>query len=281
MVSKKPSILIVDDEQVVCDVLYEELTERGYLCTAVLTGNDALAKLDTEDFDVVLLDIRLPGISGLEVLTKIRSNHRSTAAIMVTAVNDVGTAVVAMKLGALDYIVKPFDLDRVATGIRTALETKKSLIEYEERLTEEAEEFTSMPEEMQLVILPPIEAKQLMRFASQVEEILRSRVLQVVGSWQEGTAMTVVLPQAAPMADILNKLEEMPEIEKISEKPLNGEASPGLLKRVAAVPRLKDRPRKTVFVTLKKGEAGQTQEQSIRPEDNVYSGATSAHTRAQ
>ena len=126
MVGKKPSILIVDDEQVVCDLLHDELSERGYLCTAVLNGNDALAKLDKEDFQVLLLDIRLPGMSGIEVLREICLNHGNTATIMITAINDVNTVVEAMKLGASDYIVKPFDMDRVDGSIRTALETKQA-----------------------------------------------------------------------------------------------------------------------------------------------------------
>ncbi len=121
MVSKKPNVLIVDDEQVVCDLLHDELSERGYLCTTVLSGDDALGKLAKQDFDVVLLDIRLPGMSGMEVLREIWLNHGNTATIMITAVNDVDTAVEAMKLGASDYIVKPFDLDRVNTSIRAAL----------------------------------------------------------------------------------------------------------------------------------------------------------------
>ncbi len=126
MLNRKPGVLIVDDEQVVCDLLHDELTEKGYLCTTVLRGDDALSKLATEDFDVVLLDIRLPGMSGMEVLHEIWLNHSDTATIMITAINDVDTAVEVMKLGASDYIVKPFDLDRVGTSIRTALETKKA-----------------------------------------------------------------------------------------------------------------------------------------------------------
>ena len=126
MVSKKSSILIVDDEQVICDVLSEELSEQGYLCTAVLNGDDALGELATQDFDVVLLDIRLPGMSGMEVLQEIWLNHHETATVMITAINDVNTAVEAMKLGASDYIVKPFNLDRVNTSIRGALETKQA-----------------------------------------------------------------------------------------------------------------------------------------------------------
>ncbi len=129
MLNKQPGVLIVDDEQVVCDLLCDELSEQGYLCTTALDGYDALAKLATQDFDVVLLDIKLPGISGIEVLRKVQSGHPSTVAIMITAVNDVDTAVEAMKLGALDYIVKPFDLDSVDTSIRTVLEAKQTMEE--------------------------------------------------------------------------------------------------------------------------------------------------------
>jgi len=125
MVNKKSRVLIVDDEQVVCDVLCDALEEHGYLCDTALSGNDALSKLVTQDFDVVLLDIRLPGISGVEVLREMKSNRCRAAAIMITAVNDIETAVEAMKLGASDYIVKPFDPDIVSTSIRRLLEYKE------------------------------------------------------------------------------------------------------------------------------------------------------------
>ena len=125
MVDENPQVLIVDDEAVVCSMLYDELSERGYLCTTAFNGNDALDKLVTKDFDVVLLDIKLPGISGMEVLRKMQSNHPNTAAIMITGINDVDVAAVTMKLGASDYIVKPFDLDRVNASICTVLETRK------------------------------------------------------------------------------------------------------------------------------------------------------------
>jgi CheY-like chemotaxis protein len=124
MISSKPKVLIVDDEQVVCDLLSDELHEQGYLCSIALGGTEALAKLAAEDFDVVLLDVRLPDISGIEVLTKMRLKHPHIAAVMVTAVNSIDTAVKATKLGASDYIVKPFSLDRVDASIRTILESK-------------------------------------------------------------------------------------------------------------------------------------------------------------
>jgi len=129
MANKKPSVLIVDDEKVVCKLLHKELGERGYLCSTALDGYDALIKLAAQDFDIVLLDIRLPGLSGVEVLSKIKSACHNTAAIMITAVNSVDTAVEAMKLGAADYIVKPFNLDEVNTSIQIALDAKKQLPE--------------------------------------------------------------------------------------------------------------------------------------------------------
>ena len=125
MVGKTPSILVVDDEQVVCDVLCDYLDTQGYKCTAVLSGSEAQDKLAEQNFDVVLLDIRLPGMSGMDVLHEIWSQHSSTKVIMITAVNNVSTAVEAMKLGASDYIVKPFDLEKINASISTALSSKK------------------------------------------------------------------------------------------------------------------------------------------------------------
>jgi len=125
MVCEDATVLIVDDEEVVCDVLHDELSEQGFLCITTLNGNEALTEMATRHFDVVLLDIKLPGMSGIEVLRMIQSDHRNTVAIMITAVNSVDTAVEAIKLGASDYVVKPFDLDRVVRSIHAVLENRK------------------------------------------------------------------------------------------------------------------------------------------------------------
>jgi len=125
LANKKPTVLIVDDEQMICDVLQRELTEAGYLCVTALTGDDALSKIATQGFEVALLDIKLPGISGIEVLNEIRSKHPGTVAIMITVIDDAKTALEAMKLGASDYIIKPFEPDGVRNSIRTAIESKE------------------------------------------------------------------------------------------------------------------------------------------------------------
>jgi len=125
MVSQMASILVVDDEKPVCKLLCDDLTGQGYSCAIALTGEEALTKLADETFDLALLDIRLPGISGIEVLRIIRSDCHNIAAIMITAIKDVDTAVESMKLGASDYIVKPFNLDRIDATVRTVLENQK------------------------------------------------------------------------------------------------------------------------------------------------------------
>ena len=132
MDEEKVTVLIVDDEKMICDVLENDLSERGYECTSAQTGEDALTELRLKKYDVVLLDIRLPGISGLEVLMDIWLHHKGTATIMITGVNDVDTAVAAMKSGADDYIAKPFDLDKVDTSIRKALVAKQASVSQEQ-----------------------------------------------------------------------------------------------------------------------------------------------------
>jgi DNA-binding NtrC family response regulator len=122
MVEKKVKVLIVDDEQMICDILETDLSERGYLCTSVRNGKDALAKLCKEKYHVVLLDIVLPGgKSGLEVIREIWLHHGNVAVIMITGINSADIAIATEQYGAFGYIVKPFDLNEVDNSVRTAL----------------------------------------------------------------------------------------------------------------------------------------------------------------
>jgi DNA-binding response OmpR family regulator len=123
----KPRVLIVDDEPAICELIFEDLSELGYSCEIAPDGKCALKKIAEDGFDITLLDIRLPEISGIELLKEIKSKY-SSAVIMITAVDDVNTAVESMKLGALDYIVKPFSLDVLNSRVRAALEKKAKLV---------------------------------------------------------------------------------------------------------------------------------------------------------
>lgn len=127
MDNEKASVLIVDDEPIVCELLDTALTGRGYLCAKVSSGRRAVVELESKEYDVVLLDIRLPGMSGMDVLREIWVNHSETAVIMITAVDDVSTAVEAMKWGASDYIVKPFDIDKVIASVGGALAAGRAI----------------------------------------------------------------------------------------------------------------------------------------------------------
>jgi DNA-binding response OmpR family regulator len=118
-------VLIVDDEPLVCELLKTELTDRGYQCKVCLNGKDALNDLRDHHCDVALLDIRLPDVSGMDILKEVHSNHPHVAPIMVTAISETATVVDALKLGALGYIVKPLDVDTVERRIRQALTTKQ------------------------------------------------------------------------------------------------------------------------------------------------------------
>ena len=125
MVSEMPTVLIVDDEEAIRDLICEELTEAGYICDIASNVDEALTKLGTNNFDLALLDIKLPGMSGMDLLKMIGELYQMIKIIMMTGVNDLNTAVEAMKLGASDYIVKPFTLDKLIASVDTVLKNKK------------------------------------------------------------------------------------------------------------------------------------------------------------
>ena len=125
MVRREPTVLIVDDEEAICDLICEQLAEQRYLCDIASDAHKALAKLKGRRFDLVLLDINLPGISGIDLLKMIVKDYQMTAIIMMTAVNDLDTAVEAMKLGASDYIVKPFSFDKINASISMVLKNRE------------------------------------------------------------------------------------------------------------------------------------------------------------
>ncbi len=127
MEKSKGSILIVDDEETTRRILRRRLEAELYDCVTASGGEDALAKTVSQDFDVVLLDILMPGLSGMEVLPKLVDRQPHTQVIMVTSVLDHDTIEEAMKLGAYDYVTKPLNLDDIVTRVQKALERKRCL----------------------------------------------------------------------------------------------------------------------------------------------------------
>jgi len=135
----KPSILIVDDDEVMQETLSDVLRKRGYEIFSVGSGNGALSIIKKNIIDLILLDVKLPDIDGLEVLKKIKEFDTEILVIMMTAYSDVLTAVSSMKSGAYDYINKPFELEELKLLIEKGLETK-SLINEVRRLHRQQKE---------------------------------------------------------------------------------------------------------------------------------------------
>ena len=122
----KTKILIADDEPDVCKFLEDILSDEGYILNSVYNGEAAVEKFSQDFYDLVLLDIGMPGMNGIQVLRKLKKLDPNVTVIMVTALVEVETVVEAMKLGAENYIVKPFrDIVLIKTAIQSALKIKE------------------------------------------------------------------------------------------------------------------------------------------------------------
>jgi len=118
--ARKISILIVDDEESVRDSLYNWFLEDGYRVECAENAKKALSVLESDSFDIILADIKMLGMDGLEMLRRIKSIRKEAIVIMMTAFATVETAVQALKDGAFDYVTKPFDPDDLSHLIRNA-----------------------------------------------------------------------------------------------------------------------------------------------------------------
>src|ERR1044071_200452 len=119
MVHKQKTVLIVDDDEGRRDTL-TAILKREYRVLRVSSGEAALAILNKEDVDLVLLDVRLPGISGFEVLRIVKENYSLIEVVMISAISEIETAVQAMKHGAYHYVTKDFDYDQLRSLVRNA-----------------------------------------------------------------------------------------------------------------------------------------------------------------
>lgn len=141
--AKKVSILIVDDEQSVRDSLCDWFIDDGYHVVTAENGKKALSILEEECFDIILTDIKMPGMDGIELLKRIKYIRETTIVIVMTAFATVNTAVQALKDGAFDYVTKPFDPDDLSHLIRNAVK-QISLHEENQLLRERMEKLENI-----------------------------------------------------------------------------------------------------------------------------------------
>lgn len=128
----KGRILVVDDENFIRDIVSRKLTAEGFECTQAENAETALSLLARETFDCVVSDIRMPGMSGVELLRRIRVTDQDVAVIMATGAPDMDVALEAMRLGAYDHLSKPLNLDELALTVDRAIEKKRLVQENRE-----------------------------------------------------------------------------------------------------------------------------------------------------
>lgn len=120
-------VLVVDDDNAIRDNLYELLSEN-YACQIAETAEKAFARLETDTYDVVLTDISMPGLSGLELLGHIRQRFADTPVIIISGIGDQEHARGLMRLGAFDFLLKPFTLETVEKSVQRAVEYRQRLL---------------------------------------------------------------------------------------------------------------------------------------------------------
>ncbi len=157
---EKKKALVIDDEQVVLDSVSKILTEENYEVDVSLSGREGLKQAIQKDYDIVLTDIRMPDIGGMRVLRDIKRAKPSLPVVIITGYATVQSSVQAMKLGAADYIEKPFTPDQLLKAVDSALEIaatqvpevqdlihKSEMIKVLERAASDSEFFTNLLEQ--------------------------------------------------------------------------------------------------------------------------------------
>jgi putative nucleotidyltransferase with HDIG domain len=134
MTALSSRILIVDDEAPIRALLCEHLQQVGYEVMLAPNGCDAMELINGSEFDLVLTDVRMPGMNGLELLAEIMRTRPAVGVLMLTACEDLTLAVNAMRIGALDYILKPFRLSEITVSVQEALERRRNQLEQTQRM---------------------------------------------------------------------------------------------------------------------------------------------------
>jgi len=181
--AKKISILVVDDEESVRDSLFNWFIEDGYRVECAENATKALLLLESESFDIILADIKMPGMDGLEMLKRIKSLRKDSIVIIMTAFATVDTAVQALKDGAFDYVTKPFDPDDLSHLIRNASK-QISLIEENEILKEKVVSLENIED-----LIGNSEAMQ--RVLQEIESVAQSNA-SVIITGESGTGKELV-----------------------------------------------------------------------------------------
>jgi two-component system response regulator AtoC len=176
-------ILIVDDEATIRSSLQESLAADGYDVETAESGEEALARCHNNTYDLVITDLKLPGVSGLEIMQALRNQGNDTPVIMMTAYGDVDTAIGAMKLGAYDYVKKPFKLGEMKKQVKAAL-----------RATTDRRDAPAAAAEERPAARPAAGEGQYMRMIRACPGLQKvARLLEKVGSSKSGNDTSILI----------------------------------------------------------------------------------------
>ncbi len=143
-------ILVVDDEDMVREMQISALSREGYACHAAQNADEACRILMDQEIDLALIDINMPGRSGVELLKELKQTNPDTAVLMATAVDNLDTAMFCLQVGADDYITKPFNLDRVLESVQQALKNRRKTLESRAYLRDLEEKVQEQSEQLQM-----------------------------------------------------------------------------------------------------------------------------------
>lgn len=180
-------ILIVEDEESIARVLQLELEFEGYSVDIAHTGTDGLIKFREKVWDLVLLDLMLPGMNGLDVLRRIRATECGTPVILLTAKSDVEDKVAGLDQGANDYVTKPFEIDELLARIRSAIRTSQKKVTVKDEFLHEFaglsvhEQSREVKRDGKLIELTPREYDLLLHLIRHPNQVLsREQLLDAV-----------------------------------------------------------------------------------------------------
>jgi len=154
------NLLVVDDERAVRDSLEDILELENYQVEAVGSGEDALEALNEQDYDLLLLDIKMPGISGIEVMRQSRRQVPETKVIILTGHGSLESAIEALRSGASDYILKPYDSEDILSSIGRAL-SEKAEKQRKEMLIEQLESSLDQLKDVEGITTPDVPARRV------------------------------------------------------------------------------------------------------------------------
>ena len=255
---KEIRVFLVDDHEIVRrgvrGMLEQE--EDMEIVGDCSSAEEALHQTEILSPNIVLMEARIPGMGGIEATRLYCRKQTPSKIIMLTLCEDCLAE--ALEAGAVGYLLKDIKHQELTQAIRRVYNgelviderfTLQGVEEGLEYLPQGCDSSGTLVKEAELVILPPIDAARLLRFAYQVEEALEATIVQQVGSWDKGTAITIRLRKVTPSVDILDRLGRMPDLENVREQPPTRRDSFSFSSK--SVAKLRVRPRKKFMVTLK------------------------------